>query len=128
MDIFLTWTCQLKHEKYTLADRNNPNVATGFSDYFEFSHFETNDKEGFLSLVATWWHTSWRELLNTEKDLETLYQNDCTDSSDSDCRQIHAVIKQVTENDVENRNFQYLATSGYFVHDFEELNIKKNLR
>ena len=39
-------TYKLKHEKYTLADRNNPNVATGFSDYFEFSHFETNDKEG----------------------------------------------------------------------------------
>ena len=79
-------------------------------------------------LDDTPWCTSWRELLNTEQDLETLYQNDCTDSSDSDCRQIHAVIKQVTENDVENRNFQYLATSGYFVHDFEELNIEKNLR
>jgi hypothetical protein len=25
----------------------------------------------------------------------------------------------VTENDVENRNLNYLATSGYFVHDFE---------
>ena len=31
----------------------------------------------------------------------------------------------MTENDVENRNFEYLATSGYFVHDFEELNIEK---
>ena len=61
---------------------------------------------------------------NSERDFETLNQNDCTDSNDNNCRQIHAIIKQVTENDAENRDLQYLATSGYFVHDFEELNIK----
>ena len=103
--------------------------------FFLILHIKNYPKHHYILLIRVVTYPKklraaryWRELSNTEQDLETLYQNDCTDSSDSDCRQIHAVIKQVTENDVENRNFQYLATSGYFVHDFEELNIEKNLR
>ena len=63
---------------------------------------------------------SWNDIV-----LKT-FKGDCEFSSSRDCRQIHAIIKQSRENDVENRNLQFLATSGYFVHDFEELNISKN--